>query len=527
MTASQAMAPTRPASLFVTVLVAAIVLAGVLSALVSGIALLVYLPYALVGALLVIRRPRNPIGWLLVGVGWALLAGFERVPATAESLRAGTASPLALLMAWQQGWSWLGAFGLFVVITVIFPAGRLPIGRWRGIGLATIVGAWLAIALISLAPVITVRSSDGSGPITIPNPAASVIPQPLISWLANATSVGVVILLATLLLGAASMIARTRGARGLERQQVRWLVASLSAVALTIVYTFIVSGLFGDALPEIALLPLMVAFVAVPVSAGIAVLRYRLYEIDTIINRTVLYGGVTLALLAAFGAANIGLQRLLESTTGQRSELLTGALGIGVGLLYVPIRSRVRPVVDRFLPGRAQLTLLFTDIVGSTERIVELGDERWRMLLGRYRAAVRQELSRYGGHEVDTAGDAFFATFERPSSGVGCAVTMRSAVEMLGIHLRTGVHLGECEMRGEKVSGIEVHAAARIMAAAADGEILLSAAIRDAIAESQFATTYRGSHELKGVPGAWQLYALESVSQAPAPAASPLAAESP
>jgi class 3 adenylate cyclase len=516
------MTPTRPASLFLTVLVAAIVLAGVPSALLSGIGLVVYLPYALVGALLVLRRPRNPIGWLLVGVGWALLAGFERVPATAEALRAGTASPLAMLLAWEQGWSWLGAFGLFVVITDFFPAGRLPAGRWRGMGVATIIAAWLAIALVSLAPTISVGSSDGSEPITIANPAASVIPQPLFSWLANVTSVGIAVLLAALLLAAGSMIVRTRGARGLERQQVRWLVAALSAVALTIVCTFIASGIFGDALPEIALLPLIVAFVAVPVSVGIAVLRYRLYEIDTIINRTVLYGGVTLALLAAFGAANIGLQRLLESTTGQRSELLTGALGIGVGLLYGPIRTRVRPVVDRFLPGRALLTLLFTDIVGSTERIVELGDERWRMLLGRYRSEVRQELSRYGGHEVDTAGDAFFATFERPSSGVGCAMTIRSAVEELGIHLRTGVHLGECEMRGEKVSGIEVHTAARIMAAAGDGEILLSAAVRDAIPEAQFPATNRGSHELKGVPGAWQLYSLASVAPAPTPAANPV-----
>jgi class 3 adenylate cyclase len=526
MTVSQAMAPTRPASLFVMVLVSAIVVAGVPSALLSGIALLVYLPYALVGALLVIRRPRNPIGWLLVGVGWALLAGFERLPATAESLRAGTASPLAMLLAWQQGWSWLGAFGLFVVITVVFPAGRLPTGRWRGIGVATIVAAWLAIALVSLAPTTTAWSSDGSEPITMANPAASVIPGPLFSWLASVTPVGIVVLLGALLLGAASMIVRARGMSGLERQQVRWLVASLSAAALTIVYTFIASGLFGDALREIAFLPLFVAFVAVPVSVGIAVLRYRLYEIDTIINRTVLYGGVTLALLAAFGAANIGLQRLLESTTGQRSELLTGALGIGVGLLYGPIRTRVKPLVDRFLPGRALLTLLFTDIVGSTEHIVELGDERWRMLLGRYRSAVRQELSRYGGHEVDTAGDAFFATFERPSSGVGCAVTIRSAVEQLGIHIRTGVHLGECEMRGEKVSGIEVHTAARIMAAAGDGEILLSTAVRDAIPETQFPTRDWGSHELKGVPGEWQLYALGSASQAPVPAESALAAES-
>lgn len=524
MTASQAMVPTRPASLIVAALIAAIVLAGVPSALLNGTAWLVYLPYAAVGALLVIRRPRNIIGWLLVGIGWAILAGFEALPATAQSLRDGTASPLVMLLAWQQGWSWLGAFGCFVIITVTFPAGRLPRGRWRGVGVATILAAWLGVALISLSPQITVGPSDSPEPITIANPAAMVIPEPLFSWLGNLTPFGAV-LPASLLVGAGSMVIRTRGTQGLERQQVRWLVASVSAVALSTVFSFIVSGIFGDSVLDIALLPLLVAFVAVPVSIAIAILRYRLYEIDTIINRTVLYGAVTLALLAAFGIANIGLQQLLEATIQQRSDLLTGALGIGVGLLYGPIRTRIRPIVDRFLPGRALLTLLFTDIVGSTERIVELGDERWRMLLGRYRAAVRQELSRYGGHEVDTAGDAFFATFERPGSGVGCAVTIRSAVEELGIHLRTGVHVGECEMRGEKVSGIEVHTAARIMAAAADGEILLSAAARDAIPEDQFPTTDRGSHELKGVPGAWQLYALESVSQAPAPAASVLAAE--
>jgi class 3 adenylate cyclase len=254
--------------------------------------------------------------------------------------------------------------------------------------------------------------------------------------------------------------------------------------------------------------PALVAIPCVPISIGIAVLRYRLYEIDTIINRAVVYGSVTVVLLAAFGTANIGLQRLLESLTGQRSELLTGALGIGVAVAYGPTRRRVRPLVDRFLPGRALLTLLFTDIVGSTEHIVELGDERWRMLLGRYRAAVRQELARKRGHEVDTAGDAFFATFDQPSAGVSCALAIRSAVGQLDLKTRTGVHLGECEMRGEKVSGIEVHAASRIMAAAADGEILLSGAVRDAISDAEFPTTDRGRHELKGVPGERRLYAL-------------------
>ena len=303
------------------------------------------------------------------------------------------------------------------------------------------------------------------------------------------------------------MVLRSRGAQGQERQQVRWLVASVSAMALAIVFTFVASGLFGDL--DVVYLPLFAGLIAVPVSVGIAVLRYRLYEIDTIINRTVLYGAVTLALLAVFGAANIGLQRLLEPWTGGQSAILAGFVGLAVGTQYGNLRRRVRPVVDRFLPGRALLTLLFTDIVGSTERIVELGDERWRALLGRYRGAVRQELSRYGGHEVDTAGDAFFATFDRPISGVSCALAIRSAVASVGLELRTGVHLGECEMRGEKVSGIEVHAAARIMAAAGDGEILLSSAVRDAISGADLPTADRGRHQLKGVPGDWQLYTLQ------------------
>jgi class 3 adenylate cyclase len=192
--------------------------------------------------------------------------------------------------------------------------------------------------------------------------------------------------------------------------------------------------------------------------------------------------------------------------------LLTAALGVGVGLAYGPLRRRVRLLVDRFLPSRALLTLLFTDIVRSTEHIVELGDEGWRILLGRYRAAVRHELARAHGHEVDTAGDSFFATFDRPNSGVRCAGAIRSGVEELGIQTRTGVHLGECEMRGEEVSGIHVHAAARVMAEAADGEILVSGAVRDAISPAEFSTIDRGFHELKGVPGEWNLYALEPLS---------------
>ena len=523
MTVKQAtLSDARPAPRLVAALVVGLVLAGIPTAASQLIALIVFLPYALVGALLAIRRPRNLIGWLLIGIGWGLLFGFQPVPATAESVQSGTAPPIVMLIAWVKGWSWLGAFGLFVVVTVLFPSGHMPTGRWRALGVVTIAAAWLGIAVVSLSRTTTVGVSEHQGSIEIANPAAKVIPEPLFSWLSTIAPAGVIPLLAALLVGAGSMVLRSRGTQGLERQQVRWLVASVSAMAVAIVFTFIASGLFGDV--DVVYLPLFAGLVAVPISVGIAVLRYRLYEIDTIINRTVLYGAVTLALLVVFGVANLGLQRLLEPWTGGQSPILAGFVGLAVGTQYGNLRRRVRPVVDRFLPGRAFLTLLFTDIVGSTERIVELGDERWRNLLGRYRAAVRQELSRFGGHEVDTAGDAFFATFERPSSGVACAVAVRSAAGGLGLHLRTGLHLGECEMRGEKVSGIEVHTAARIMAEAGDGEILLSEQVRDAIPDGQFATEDRGSHELKGVPGTWQLYELEESPTVTGADASPAAA---
>jgi class 3 adenylate cyclase len=490
-------APTPRA---VVVLVGAIAFAGLPFAIVNAFALLLYLPYVGVGALLAIRRRRNIIGWLLIGIGWAFLGGFIEVPATADALEAGSASVPALLIVWWASWSWWAAVALCVVVIVVFPSGRLTASRWRIPSIVVIALAWLAVGVVAVGDTIDVNEVDGLDSITIPSPVA-VLPH---EWL----PVGAVLLVGSLIGATGSMVVRLRRASVVERQQLRWLGVALVAFTLAEAYAIAITGIFGEAVPLFVLLPVPLAFAFVPVSIGIAVLRYRLYEIDTIINRAVLYGGVTIGILAIFGVANVGLQQVLETVTGQRSDLLTIALGVGAAVLYVPIRERVRPLVDRLLPSRALMTLLFTDIVGSTQHVVALGDERWRLLLGRYRAVVRQELARYGGHEVDTAGDAFFATFHRPSSGVTCAVALHSALAQIGLDVRIGLHLGECEMRGEKVSGIEVHAAARIMAAAADGEILLSEQMLDAISPGQFAILDRGHHELKGIPGDWKLYAV-------------------
>jgi class 3 adenylate cyclase len=152
-------------------------------------------------------------------------------------------------------------------------------------------------------------------------------------------------------------------------------------------------------------------------------------------------------------------------------------------------------------------TVLFTDIVGSTERAVELGDRRWRELLSTHDVAVRRELERFRGREVDTAGDGFLAAFDGPARAVRCALSAGDAVRQLGVEIRAGIHTGECELDGPKIRGIAVHTGARIASLAGPGEVLVSQTVKDLVAGSGLAFADRGVHALKGVPGEWRVYA--------------------
>jgi class 3 adenylate cyclase len=156
---------------------------------------------------------------------------------------------------------------------------------------------------------------------------------------------------------------------------------------------------------------------------------------------------------------------------------------------------------------RAVTTLLFTDIVASTAHAERLGDQRWRALLEDHKLAVRRELSRHNGNEVDTAGDGFFVRFDSPAQAVAAARAAVSAVARLGVELRAGVHTGECELEGNQPVGMAVHIAARIQASAQAGEVLVSSTVRDLTIGSDLRFADRGEHELKGVPDAWRLYA--------------------
>lgn len=158
-------------------------------------------------------------------------------------------------------------------------------------------------------------------------------------------------------------------------------------------------------------------------------------------------------------------------------------------------------------PERQLATILFTDIVGSTDRAAQLGDSAWRELLEAHNAVVRNELSRYRGVEVNTAGDGFLATFDGPARAIRCGTEIGRRVSQLGLSVRAGVHTGEVERLGNDVAGIAVHIGARVAAMAGPGEVLVSGTVRDLVAGSGLEFEDRGSHQLKGVPGEWRVFA--------------------
>jgi pimeloyl-ACP methyl ester carboxylesterase len=177
----------------------------------------------------------------------------------------------------------------------------------------------------------------------------------------------------------------------------------------------------------------------------------------------------------------------------------------------------IADAIEEFLTGarapvpvdRVLATVLFTDIVGSSEKAAALGDQRWRDLLGSHHAMIRRNLARFRGHEVKTTGDGFLATFDGPARGVRCACAIAEEIAPLGIEVRAGLHTGECEMIGDDVGGIAVHIGARVAALAGASEVLVSSTVKDLVAGSGLRFADRGTKALKGIPGEWRIFAAE------------------
>jgi DNA-binding NarL/FixJ family response regulator len=220
-----------------------------------------------------------------------------------------------------------------------------------------------------------------------------------------------------------------------------------------------------------------------------------------------------------FEALRVGASGFLVKDTDP-GELIHGVRAVAQGdaLLSPGVARRlISAFADRggeqALPagselGRVLATVMFSDIVSSTERAAEIGDRRWRDLLDRHDAAIRLQLSRHGGREVKTTGDGFLALFDGPARAIRCAVAIRQGLLAEGVEVRIGLHAGEVELRGDDVGGIAVHLGARVVATAAPGEVVVSSTVRDLVAGSGIGFADRGEHDLKGVPDRWHLYAV-------------------
>ena len=211
-----------------------------------------------------------------------------------------------------------------------------------------------------------------------------------------------------------------------------------------------------------------------------------------------------------------GARQMAEQIAGSRLVELVGASQVPYGAG----RMRMLDETEAFLRGvwdsggweepesdRVLATVLFTDIVGSSQQAADLGDRAWRELLQRHHELVRRQLLRFRGREVDTAGDGFLASFDGPARAIRCAQAIVDGVGAIGLQVRAGLHTGECEILDGKVAGIAVHTGARVASRAAPSEVLVSSTVKDLVAGSGISFEDRGTHELDGVPGEWRLYA--------------------
>jgi hypothetical protein len=326
------------------VALAALLVAGAWLALADAFTMLFFASYASVGAWLVVRRPRNFLGWLMVAIAFGFISTTTTSDLDVDAMRAGTASRSDSLDVWVGAWSTYALFTGYIALAVLFPSGRLPERPWRRPALLLIAGGIVLALLAAAAPTVSVETGDGFTSATAPNPFA-ILPDasfwefvPL-----DALILPMVILLAVAVV---SMIGRYRRATGALKLQLRWLMAAIAFVVVAVVAGLSALAIFGDAIGGAAWIPAIFAYPCIPVAIGIAVLRYRLYEIDRIISRTIGWGLVTGLLVGAFALLVLGSSAVLEPLTGGNTLAVAGSTLI-VALIFAPLRSRVQRAVDR------------------------------------------------------------------------------------------------------------------------------------------------------------------------------------
>ena len=333
----------RPLGWVGRVALLALLVVGALVAAGNPFSTLPFLSYGLVGAYLAARRPGNAIGWLLVAIAVGFVGTSTSPDWDVSALARGDASLRDELSAWFGWWSGTATFVGFLGLTIIFPSGRIPSGRGRRTSIVLLSLAILTIVLAAIAPTIGITPVDGADSIVVPNPVGLLPELPTWVSLPIADS-GVVVVIGLLLIGVVRMVLRYRRATGIERLQLRWLVA-----AVALVLTGLLVGLAFAALADVGglgWLPVNIAFPMIPLAIGMAVMRYRLFEIDRIVSRSVAYVIVTGVLAAVYGAVVLLLSTLLAQV-GQGQTIAVATSTLVVFALFQPVLGRTKRAVDR------------------------------------------------------------------------------------------------------------------------------------------------------------------------------------
>jgi len=324
--------PDQQLGLVGRVLVAAVVLPGIAVGALSGLGLIWFIPYAGTGAILAIRRPRVAIGWLLIVLGWALVVAALATMDPTDPLFVAQPALAEVSSFWGQA-GWPAIFGLFAILAVLLPDGHLSGGRWRPI---TIGSSALAVILVAIAAI-------------VPSAADFMVPPMLV----------------VLTISAASLLARRARARGVERQQLRWIIAAIVLVFVAFAVGLALASI-NPAADEtgLAWAPTAIAFPTVPIAIGIAVLRYRLYQIDTVINRAIVYALLT-AVLAGATSAVIGVTQKLFAGVIGGSDVTIVVTTLVVVAAFDPVRKRLQAVVDRRYQPAPDPEKAFADYVSE------------------------------------------------------------------------------------------------------------------------------------------------------------------
>ena len=306
-----------------------------------AIAVVVIAVFSTVGGLIASRRPDHPIGWLFCAIGFVGGMRFLSYGYAAYAFMARPGSlPAGEILTWVASWLWVPDIGLFVFLSLLFPNGRLPNSSWRPVAW----GAAVAVAVGSVGAAFSpgpIRGLDPLGLGPIENPLG-------FGGMPNVDAIVEILLYAFGIAASASLLMRLRRARDVERQQIKWYAYAAALLAGSAALPYVVSETVDNLwLQWVAFLPAFVGVAGLPVAVGIAILKYRLYEIDLIINRTLVYGSLTATLVALYFGAIVVLQRVFVFLTGQQSTLAVVASTLLIAALFTPLRRRIQSFIDR------------------------------------------------------------------------------------------------------------------------------------------------------------------------------------